>query len=324
MTDHFQALKIEAKNPILDKLAQLGHLPQKTTPETFRKTISKRARAKTITVQLSLALANNNPSSILNKSYWNTFYCANAMTIEKGNVTCKYCKNRWCLVCNRVRTATNIRTYYNVLNKFEKPYFVTLTIPNVQGENLPSTIDGMLGNFREIIHSRTLRGLGAKGVRKLECTYNLGRNDYHPHMHIVVDGFQQAEAIKKKWLGLYPGALEYLQDIRQCNEGSLMELFKYFTKIVSKVGKGEIAVYTNALDTIFRAMKGRRTYQGFGIKRDKIEDDYTVIDERFIDDEISTWVFEQDCSDWINIVSGEKYTDYIPSKFDMNFINSIK
>lgn len=324
MTDHFQALKIDAKNPILDKLAQLSSSPQKNTSETFQKNLTKRARAKALTVQLSLALANNNPSSILNKSYWNTYYCANAITIEKGNVTSKYCKNRWCLVCNRVRTATNIRTYYNVLKQFDNPYFVTLTIVNVKEEILEATIGKMLSNFRLIINSKYLRKLTAKGVRKLESTYSDPRDDFHPHFHIIVDGLEQANYIKKRWLELYPTSLPEHQHIVKCYDGSLKELFKYFTKIVSKVGEGQIAIHTKALDVMFRAMKGRRTYQGFGIKRDKIEDDYTVIDERYIDDEISTWVFEQDCSDWINVLSGEKYTDYIPSKFDMNFINSIK
>ena len=33
-------------------------------------------------------------------------------------------------------------------------------------------------------------GKTLKGLRKYECTYNKKSNEFHPHFHLIVDGFR--------------------------------------------------------------------------------------------------------------------------------------
>jgi hypothetical protein len=60
------------------------------------------------------------------------------------------------------------------------------------------------------------------------------------------------------------------QDVRQASKGSEMELFKYFTKIISSKAKDK-SIYLDSLDVIFKAFRGRRVFQNFGFKLPKIE-----------------------------------------------------
>ena len=75
---------------------------------TDRQTLLKRARRKYLTTGYVGALvdASGLNDTHLQKSYWNTYHCARTLTLQSdGNITGRYCKNRWCLVCNSIRTA---------------------------------------------------------------------------------------------------------------------------------------------------------------------------------------------------------------------------
>ena len=70
------------------------------------------------------------------------------------------------------------------------------------------------------------------------------------------------------WLDAFPDATMAAQDIRRADNNSIKELFKYSTKLVvkSKKQKGN-TINAIALDTIFNAMYGLRTFQPLGIKK---------------------------------------------------------
>ena len=102
----------------LDTLAQLTSKEdfalQSRVEYTDKKTLVKKARRKFFTSNLSLRLVDatkENVKSKLQKSYWNSYHC-NAQLIYRndGKVTGKYCKCRWCMTCNAIRTARSINT----------------------------------------------------------------------------------------------------------------------------------------------------------------------------------------------------------------------
>ena len=66
------------------------------------------------------------------RSYWNMYHCARNVETAEGRVLAKYCKNRLCIVCNSIRTAVLVNTYQPIIDKWEQPQFVTLTIPNIK------------------------------------------------------------------------------------------------------------------------------------------------------------------------------------------------
>ena len=120
--------------------------------------------------------------SSLNKSYWQTFHCSKVILQEGKKITSRYCNQRWCLTCNRIRTAKMINGYSEPLSKFKEPQFVTLTIKNVKGVNLKASIELMNDSLKDIRKNlKKTYGKTLKGLRKYECTYNKKSNEFHPH-----------------------------------------------------------------------------------------------------------------------------------------------
>lgn len=332
---------------LLDKLAQLATNAglQQSNDEDFdvvscvevdnRQALVKRARAKYFTNGITNHLRKIEDSP-LRSAYINTYHCGSSLVQSGSKIksTSGYCKNRWCMVCNRIRTAVNINRYLPVVQKWEKPFFVTLTIPNVSADCLGTGIEFMHGSFdtiRKRYSRRFQRGVAAVpfcGLRKFETTYNPVRNDFHPHFHFVVSGEDYARALHDDWLNIVPGAECWGQDIRSADERSLRELFKYFTKVVSsrKSGHGvERRIYVAELDLIFRAIRGRRTFQSFGFVVGKESSDVIENKEEFIEqiekEMFFTW--KQEFTDWINDDTGEFLTEYVPSKGLIDILEKI-
>ena len=286
--------------------------------------LQKRARAKLLSRALSARLAGL--GSPLEKSYWNTYHCASVIVQEGGKLETRYCGNRWCLVCSRVRTARAIGAYMPILSGWGDPHLVTLTVRNCSAEELPGTIDTMMQKFTSCKRSMVrTHGFEVMAVRKLECTYNTGRNDYHPHFHILINGRQQAELLRELWLSRFPTRAEASgQDVRPADAGSLMELFKYFCKLMTRTGaKGERGMIpAGALDTIFRAMRGRRVWQPVGFKLSREEEEAIEGDELEVTgtaawkrlDERVYWQWDQDVADWIDGETGETLSEYEPGE----------
>jgi len=204
-----------------------------------------------------------------------------------------------------------IEKYYPLIKaEFSDLHFVTLTFPNVRGEDLKQAVSDMILNFQRIKDKiRNRDKVNIKGIRKIEVTYNPVRNDYHLHLHFLIESKNAAELLKKEWLLRYPEALEFLQDVVKANDGSIIELLKYTAKLVNKndyikldSGKTQIGIHAKALDTIFQALYRKRTYQGFGVRLNLSEDVSELKSEVYeeITADIDVWKWDQDNSDWIS------------------------
>lgn len=251
--------------------------------------------------------------SPLNKSYRRTLFDCGAMLVQEGRkLTSRYCNGRWCNTCNRIRTAKLINGYRNALEAFTAPYFVTLTIPNVKAESLKNSIKTMLQTVMLI--TRSIRRVRAfNGIRKLECTYNATEDSYHPHFHFIIDGEDNAKWLVSEWLKRNETAEHWCQDISQADTGSILELFKYTTKIVSKSGN-DFQIYIQPLDVIFQAMYKLRTFQPFGSVRMVSEDIDDVEAETYDIPFYETVVWQWEGNDWHSMLTGEPLTNYKPSK----------
>ncbi len=254
---------------VLDTTAQLR--------QSAEKTLQNRARSKYLTDAIAQGLLGLGERTPLRFAYASTVRCAAELVQEGVKVQGKYCRQRWCLVCNRIRTAKLIGAYLPEMATWTAPHFVTLTIPNVQGHELHGVVREMLAAVRPIARAiRHTDGLELKAVRKLETTYSPRRRDYHPHLHLIVNSGEAAHALVRRWLKVFPAADAKAQDVRRCaGEGAMRELFKYFTKLVVMGLDGErTAPHPLVLDTIFKAVKGLRTFQPMGfVSRVKVDAD---------------------------------------------------
>jgi len=242
-------------------------------------TLQKKQWTKFISKNFASILIKWNPNSKLIKSYKNTFFgCADTLLVaDNENLTTTYCKNRWCGVCNRIKTAKSINAYLPELEKLFNPVFVTLTLPTCNGDELPGRIKEMESEWRLIYQNSKKKSYLKKnnvfkGVRKAECTirpYGM----YHYHFHLILNDWQQAEWLVAQWLHRFPSASHKAQDIRFADETSFKELFKYAFKSEVKMSNEN----AKRFDLVFNALRNKRTFQCFGginqIKEDFDEDE---------------------------------------------------
>jgi len=229
-------------------------------------TLQKKQWTKYISKNFASVLMKGNPKSKLIKSYKNTFFgCADTLLVSEINkLTTTYCKNRWCGVCNRIKTARSINAYFPQLSQLFNPVFVTLTLPTCTADELPARIKDMEEQWR-LIYKNTKKASYLrknnlfKGIRKAECTirpYGL----YHYHFHLILNDWQQAEWLVAQWLHRFPKASHKAQDIRFADETSFKELFKYAFKSEVKASREN----AHRFDVVFSALRNKRTFQCFG------------------------------------------------------------
>lgn len=308
--------------PALDTSAQLA---QNTSQEETLKNFKKRARTKYVTNTVVDSLLKLR--SPLENSYKTTARCSAQLTEEHGKLTGLYCNQRWCLVCARIRTARLITGYMPALETMDDKHFLTLTRKNVPGHQLKATIREMLTAVSGIIKQlrrkdkRGKRYLNFSCLRKIECTYNEITHEYHPHFHFIIDSHVAGTVLRNRWCDYWgmdrqtgkqiadPAA----QDLRPADSASCFELFKYFTKVISKSkDKADYRIHVAALDTMFRAMKKVRTFQPTGVIKAVSEDLDELQAEATGRDIVACWSWLGQ-GDWLDKETGELLTGYIPS-----------
>lgn len=270
------------------------------------KLTQKKQWSKWLSTNIAVNLIEANRGSLLEKSYRNTIYCSDVLKLnDESKLVTTYCKNRWCVSCGRIRTAQLINGYLPQLKGLFNPVFVTLTLPTCSERYLPARVKEMQKAWRTI-YKRSMRVKYKKnhtklqGVRKAECTLRPD-GKYHYHYHIIMNGWAEAEWLVGAWLKYFPEANRKAQDVRIANEYSFKELFKYFTKLTSKTNS---KINYRRLDVVFRALRGKRTYQAFGGIRQQEEEDFdpltAELDLEGLEDKIFKWVDE----DWFGKSTG--------------------
>lgn len=268
------------------------------------KALLTKAASKWLSLNIAYKLCDfaktlSNPDESLIKQFNIAKSCCSVLTIQDQKITAKYCGYRFCIVCNRIRSA-KISAYYNEqLQNLENLTLLTLTVPNVSMQQLTPTIKTMNKIFIKIKDQLRKKGITIHGLKKIEVTYNQKRNDYHPHFHILIQNtsfrlantsnqyrkFKLSENknqvfngtkytirkiyltafIKRKWCKLYHGALPKSQDSRPADANSIRELAKYFTKIFQKCKATQIkSLDLGHFYNILYSIKSMRMIQPFG------------------------------------------------------------
>jgi len=299
--------------------------------------INKRAMAKFSQSFLMEAMIALN--SRYQKRYIDTLNCSELIYREGGKLKSRYCRNRWCKICNRIRNGILINGYSQALDAMPDKQFVTLTIKNVPAENLRTSIKEMLKTCRKIQETRRKKDKlpGINAIRKLECTYNAEKNNFHPHFHFIASTREEAEYLKNAWIRYYPEANEKAQDIREAYDAA--ELFKYFTKLTSKTGAKEIKyksgtlriseeyMYPEAIDTIFRAIEKIRIVQPMGkikLVKDEIEELQAEIIDETVSQEDADIFYLWSGSYWYSPYTGVILSSFKPTKKNFNFAKRIR
>lgn len=208
----------------------------------------------------------------------------------KKLIGANFCKNRMCVNCQSRRSGVVMDQLFDLagghLEKYQSdvPLFLTLTIPNVKGEDIGKTIDRMNAGLRKLMLRKDVKRVVRSSFRAMEITYNSERDDFHPHFHITLlvppNYFYREDGLyitHENWLRLWQQSMKddsitqvHIETMSDKGDRSLKsmiaEVAKYVTKPSSLIvmnENGEDEVNPRVLENLHYGIKGRRLI-GFG------------------------------------------------------------
>lgn len=162
-----------------------------------------------------------------------------------------FCKNKLCPMCNWRRSMKYSYQTSRIVDEAIKQepkarfLFLTLTVKNVEGEALNSTISQLTKSFDRLFRRAKVKKNLLGYLRSVEVTHNENDNTYHPHIHVLMmvksSYFKGGNYISQiEWSGIWSQSLKVsytpMVDIRTVKEtgkglrGAVLETAKYPTK----------------------------------------------------------------------------------------------
>lgn len=107
------------------------------------------------------------------------------LSLHKAN----FCRVRLCPVCSwrrSLKTYGQVRAITEALGERFAYIFLTLTIPNVSGDDLKAGLDTLTIGFNRLMKYKAV-GQAVKGYyRAIEVTHNIQSDTFHPHIHALI------------------------------------------------------------------------------------------------------------------------------------------
>lgn len=268
------------------------------------------------------------------RAFMNVYQCAEVLKFMQdpdGNLKLKqtwFCKSKLCPICNWRRSmkyGVQLGQIIDVAREREpkaKFIFLTLTVKNVRGEELGNELTRLAKSFDRLFRRAKVKKAVIGYLRAVEVTYSAERDDYHPHIHVLLmvkaSYFKMKEYYisQEEWTSMWEQSakLDYKPVVhvrkvrpneRKANgemdlRGGVLEVAKYPTKPIEKMGKTE-KQKLKVTDDLMKALKNKRQI-GFGglfkqIHKELQLDDVEKGDLIHIDDE------NQDVSMGVEIVA---------------------
>lgn len=100
-----------------------------------------------------------------------------------------FCKDRLCPMCSWRRSVKLFQNLARIIDVTGTDYtylLLTLTVPNVPGDELRLQIDELLNGFKLFMKYKEISRICLGWSRTLEVTRNRVKNTYHPHIHVLI------------------------------------------------------------------------------------------------------------------------------------------
>ena len=187
-----------------------------------------------------------------------------------------FCKHRFCPHCSynkSIKDAIKLSVLVKYLKSLGYKFiFLTLTAPNVKANELKKELEDYRIAFNEMFKIKAIKKISKGYIRKLELTYNVEKDSYHPHYHILIAVNKSYFTDKKiylsrdKWLNLWK---KYKHDdtitqidIRKFDDecdNAIFEITKYIAKDSNYLISDEVFI------TFYKALKNKKIYSFSGV-----------------------------------------------------------
>lgn len=169
------------------------------------------------------------------------------------------CKHRLCPRCNRSRLLRIRQRLEAITMQFDACRMVTLTLAHSNAP-LADQLALLRKAFGRLRRRKSIAHLITGGVYTIEITFNHETNQWHPHLHAILDGqYIPHQILKREWTEVSNGAT--IVDIRHAYQRSVV--VGYITKYVSK-GIDTARIPTRALGEYVPAISSMRLVGTFG------------------------------------------------------------
>ena len=119
---------------------------------------------------------------------------------HKAHVCVSRCKHRVCPTCIEQRHRWTTWRCGHIVKQFKEPRFLTLTLRS-SDDCIEDQLRFAMKSFAKFRRSKWFKRRCIGGVYNLQVTYSHKRDQYHPHIHIIMDSsFMKHEEIEQKWL----------------------------------------------------------------------------------------------------------------------------
>jgi plasmid rolling circle replication initiator protein Rep len=198
----------------------------------------------------------------------------------KKLIGANFCRDRMCPMCNWRRSLKLQGQIIKILHKAVerqnmKFMFLTLTVRNMSAGELKDAITNMLKAFNILMKYKAVDDNCIGYVRNLEITYNQERDDYHPHIHLLIamkPGYYDGKNYINKmgWVNLWQKAhrLDYEPSvyIKAVKTGEVdkpiwkaaAEVGKYSVKDSDYIFENNQKLQDDVISNLSKALKGRR------------------------------------------------------------------
>jgi hypothetical protein len=187
---------------------------------------------------------------------------ARHMDTGKVRVISNACRLRWCPICSNARSMFLVGQVHEWLKTVKKPKFLTLTMKHTNA-SLEHQIKWLYAHFRKFRNSRKLLDSMHGGIWFFQLKRSKGSNEWHPHLHTVIDAeyIPQAE-LSQLWKATT--GTSSIVDIRAVRSAS--KVAEYVSRYCSRPAKLSDFDEKEAIE-IFTVFHGRKLCGTWGTGR---------------------------------------------------------
>lgn len=217
-------------------------------------------------------------------------------TGEKRLYRANFCRDRMCPACQRRRSLVVFHQVKNVCQSIqnENPTFkyvlLTLTVPNVPADRLSEEVKHLAKSWKRLSERVEFKKSIKGYFRATEVTYNGERDDYHPHLHVLLcvpsNYFAKNYIKQSRWLELWQESTRYPNitqvDVRAIKpnpkrpesdaiSSAAAEVVKYATKpsqYVTRIPNGAYVAFKKVVNELAKGIARKRLISFGGIMKD--------------------------------------------------------
>jgi hypothetical protein len=174
-------------------------------------------------------------------------------------VASSHCKNKWCPICAKSKAHRIGSKLIEWMDTVDRPKLLTLTLKHSNAP-LRNQFEALTGFFKRLRKERFWKTHVRGGVWAFQLTYNHDTDEWHPHIHAIIDADHVDQQIySSHWL--HVTHTSKIVDIRKVtnNEKGASYVSRYVSRPIKLT---DLPPYRHA--ELYEECKGRRMVNAFG------------------------------------------------------------